>query len=109
MSGGERTGGDDRGGGESATAERSCLLTYELGLHVRAASMFVRKALRFRSIVTVQSGAGSADGKSVMELLSLAAAHGSTLRIMAEGPDAQDAAGELAELVEHGFELEDPS
>jgi phosphotransferase system HPr (HPr) family protein len=109
MSDGERAGSDDRDGGAAAIAERSCLLTYESGLHVRAASVFVRKALRFRSMVTVQSGAASADGKSVMELLSLAAAHGSTLRIMAEGPDAQDAAGELAELVEHGFELEDPS
>ena len=97
------------GGGETAVVERSCRLTHEPGLHVRAASVFVRKALRFRSVVTVQSGAASADGKSVMELLSLAAAQGSTLRILAEGPDAQDAAGELAELVEHGFELEDPS
>ncbi len=100
------------GGGEGepgGTAERSCRLTREPGLHVRAASVFARKALRFRSVVTVQTGTGSADGKSVMELLSLAAAQGSTLRILAEGPDAQDAAGELAELVERGFELEDPS
>jgi len=102
-------GGDDRNGGEGAVAERSCRVAHEPGLHVRAASMFVRQALRFRSMVTVQSGAASADGKSVLELLSLAAAHGSTLRILAEGPDARDAAAELAELVERGFELEDPS
>ena len=109
MSDPERPGGVAGGPGTSATAERSCALTRGPGLHVRAASQFVRTALRFRSLVTVRAGDASADGKSVMELLSLAAAHGATLRIVAEGPDAQDAAGELAELVERGFELEDPS
>jgi len=85
-------------------AEHSCRLDHEPGLHVRAASAFVRTAQRFRAAVTVEAGGARADGKSIMELLTLAAARGSTLRIFAEGPDAARAVRELAALVARGFD-----
>ncbi|MBI5501203.1 MAG: HPr family phosphocarrier protein, partial [Deltaproteobacteria bacterium] len=75
-------------------AESSCLLEHRPGLHVRAASVFVRTAQRFRAEVRVEAGGATADGKSILELLTLAAVRGSTLRIVAQGPDAVRAARE---------------
>jgi len=100
----QRPSGPSRPG---AAVERICLLEHESGLHVRAAAAFVRRASRFRAAVTVEAGGTRADGRSVVELLALAAAPGVTLRIVAEGPDAGRAAVELAELVARGFAEEE--
>ena len=92
----------------AARAELSCLLEHQPGSHVRAASVFVRTAQRFRADVRVEAGGATADGKSIMELLTLAATRGATLRIVAQGPDAVRAARELAELIERGFDEDIP-
>jgi hypothetical protein len=44
------------------------------------------------------------DGKSIMGLLLLAAAQGSSIRISASGPDEADAIAALCSLVERGFD-----
>lgn len=74
-----------------------------LGLHARAAARFVHLAAKFESRVRVSRGSRTVDGKSIMGILLLAAAHGSTIGILAEGPDAETAVVALAELVESGF------
>jgi phosphotransferase system HPr (HPr) family protein len=90
------------------TAVSSCMLNNRPGLHVRAASAFVKAAQRYKAEVRVDGGALSADGKSIVELLTLAASRGVTLRITAQGPDADRAASELAALVERGFDEDIP-
>jgi len=75
-----------------------------LGLHARAAAKFVHTAGRFRSQVRVARGEREVDGKSIMGLLLLAAAQGSTIRISADGPDEQDAIRALCALVERRFD-----
>ncbi len=62
-----------------------------LGLHARAAAKFVHTAGRFASHIRVSRGAKVMDGKSIMGLLLLAAAQGTTLRLRAAGPDAEAA------------------
>ena len=74
-----------------------------LGLHARAAARFVHLAARFSSQVHVSRGSRTVDGKSIMGILLLAAAHGSSIAITAEGPDADAAVEALAALVESGF------
>jgi phosphocarrier protein HPr len=74
-----------------------------LGLHARAAARFVQVAARFESQVRIGRGARTVDGKSIMGILLLAAAHGSSLVIAADGPDAQAAVDALVALVESGF------
>jgi phosphocarrier protein HPr len=74
-----------------------------LGLHARAAARFVHLAARFSSQVHVSRGSRTVDGKSIMGILLLAAAHGSSVGITAEGPDADAAVEALAALVESGF------
>jgi phosphocarrier protein len=75
-----------------------------LGLHARAAARFVRLAGSFMAQVRVGRGGRTIDGKSIMGLLLLAAAHGTQITISAEGPDESSAVEALTALVERGFD-----
>ena len=81
----------------------SVIVSNSLGLHARAAARFVHLASRFTSHIRVSRDARIMDGKSIMGILLLAAARGSTLTISAEGLDEAAAVGALVELVESGF------
>ena len=74
-----------------------------LGLHARAAARFVHVAARFASQIRVAREAKVMDGKSIMGILLLAAARGTTLTITADGPDEAHAVAALIALVESGF------
>lgn len=82
---------------------RSVEVTNALGLHARAAARFVHLATRFASKIRVSRDSKVMDGKSIMGILLLAAARGTTLTIIAEGPDETSAVQSLIELVESGF------
>lgn len=75
-----------------------------LGLHARAAAKFVHTAGRFNAQIRVARGEREVDGKSIMGLLLLAAAQGSSIRISADGADERDAIAALCRLVERGFD-----
>ena len=83
----------------------SCEVTIrnQLGLHARAAAKFVHLATRFRSQIRVSRDARVMDGKSIMGILLLAAARGTTITIAADGPDEQEALTALSRMVESGF------
>ena len=82
---------------------QSVQVTNPLGLHARAAARFVHLATRFTSQIRVARDSKVMDGKSIMGILLLAAARGTTLTITAEGPDEASAVRSLTELVESGF------
>jgi phosphocarrier protein len=82
---------------------RSVTVTNPLGLHARAAARFVHLATRFTSQIRVMRDARVMDGKSIMGILLLAAARGTTLTITAEGVDEANAVDALTQLVESGF------
>jgi multiphosphoryl transfer protein len=88
-------------GGEAA--ERRVQLFNAHGLHARPAAAFARRARRHAGAVTVECGARSANGKSLVALMGLGTRAGDTLTIRATGPGAEDAAGQLAELVASGL------
>ena len=74
-----------------------------LGLHARAAARFVHLANRFSCRIAVSTDKARVDGKSILGLLTLAAAHGSRLRLIADGDDEQAAVAQLVGLVQNGF------
>ncbi len=82
---------------------RSVTVTNELGMHARAAARFVHLATRFTSQIRVARDARVMDGKSIMGILLLAAACGTTLTISAEGVDEATAVNALTDLVVSGF------
>ena len=84
-------------------AEAECVIPNELGLHLRAAAAFVRIADGFASDVSLVRDQVSANGKSIIAIVTLAAAKGTTVQIVAEGPDAEEAVSALQALIADGF------
>ncbi len=78
----------------------------KLGLHARPAMCFVDLAGTFSSAITVRKDETTVDGKSIMEMMMLAASKGAVLEITVEGDDAEIAAKKLKSLVDGGFEEE---
>jgi phosphocarrier protein len=82
---------------------RDVTVVNRLGMHARAAAKFVHLASRFQAHIKVARDGRQMDGKSIMGILLLAAACGSTITISADGTDEQDAVDALQALVESGF------
>jgi phosphocarrier protein len=85
------------------TTQRDVRIRNQLGLHARAAVRFVQLANQFRCEVKVAKDGNEANGKSIMGLLTLVAAVGSTMTITCEGDDADKAVSALSTLVDEGF------
>lgn len=85
--------------------ERRVEITNRLGLHARAAALLVRKASRFQSALRLErvDAAVTADAKSILSVLMLAASRGTELRLTAEGADEREALATLSELFAEGF------
>ncbi len=76
----------------------------KLGLHARAAAKFVSCAAAFSSKIMVGVDEGLVDGKSIMSIMMLAAAKGTTLHLEIEGADEQEALDALIALIENRFD-----
>ena len=79
-------------------------LINKLGLHARAAAKLVNTATSFSSSITIKKGAQSANGKSIMAVMMLAASCGTELTVSAEGDDQQDALNAIEKLVLDRFD-----
>lgn len=86
--------------------EITVTITNRLGLHARPAMTFVDLAATFGCDVQVKKDDTEVDGKSIMQMMMLAAAQGSTLTVVCDGEDAEAAAAKLKALVESGFDEE---
>ena len=86
---------------DSPTLEREFTVTSELGLHARPAGQFVQLAGRFSAEITVSADGDWVSARSVLSLLSLAAAQGTRLKIRARGIDAAEAIDALGRLLEN--------
>jgi len=75
----------------------------DLGLHARAASKLVALANKFNAEVWVGSDGREVNAKSILGVLMLAAAKGSTVTLRCEGAQGEQAFDELSRLVEDGF------
>jgi phosphocarrier protein len=82
---------------------REAEITNRLGLHLRAADKFVGLVRQFRVEVQVFCDGHAANGRSILDLLSLAAGCGARLELKVTGPDAEDAAVALCELIKCRF------
>ena len=74
-----------------------------LGMYARAAARFVHLASRFHADVRVARDERQMDGKSIMGIILLAAACGSTITITPDGDDEVGAVEALVALVASGF------
>jgi len=87
----------------SAGCVADVLITNKRGLHARASARFVTLASGFDAAVTVGHDGASVTGTSIMGLMMLAAGPGDTIRIEADGREAEAALAALKTLVETRF------
>jgi phosphocarrier protein len=80
-------------------ARREVELINASGLHLRAANQFVGVAQQFRAEIRVSWDSREADGKSILDLMTLAAERGCRLALEARGEDAAAALAALVDLV----------
>jgi phosphotransferase system HPr (HPr) family protein len=87
---------------------RQAVIIDPLGLHLRPAARLVSLARSFRSEIRVHCKGTTADGKSILDLVTLAAECGTTLDIMAHGPDAHEAVAALTGSIVAGLDRSAP-
>ena len=75
----------------------------QVGLHARPATFFIQKANEFKSSIWVEKEDRRVNAKSLLGVLSLGIMGGTTIRILAGGPDEETAVDELVKLIESGF------
>ncbi len=79
--------------------DRQITIQNKLGLHARPAMQFVDIANQYQSAIKVCKGDQCVDGKSIMQMMMLAATAGTPLKIVADGDDAAKALDALEQLI----------
>ena len=85
------------------TAETTLTIINELGMHARAATVWVQLASRYESDLFIGKDGREVNGKSIMGVLLLTATRGTQIHVRAEGPDCQELVAALGELVANRF------
>lgn len=85
------------------TVEKNLTVRNKMGLHARPAAMIVSTANKFACDVTLLKDGQNVNGKSIMGVLMLAAAMGTTVTVRAEGEQAKECAAALEALFDKGF------
>lgn len=75
----------------------------QVGLHARPATFFIQKANEYKSSIWVEKDERRVNAKSLLCVLSLGIVGGTTIRIIADGTDEEQAVSGLVKLVESGF------
>jgi len=89
----------------SQRSTRVIKVTNKMGIHARPAAMIVRIANKYNNTnVWIEMDGEEVNGKSIMGLMMLAAAQGSQLKFVAEGPQADRVLDELVNLFKRKFE-----
>ena len=83
--------------------EQKIEITNVLGLHARAAAKLVSTAAAYQSQTTLEFAGQTADAKSIMAVMMLAAAKGSSINIICDGDDEQAAMDAQINLIEGLF------
>jgi len=82
---------------------KDVLVQNQVGLHARPATFFIQKANEFKSSIWVEKEERRVNAKSLLGVLSLGIMGGTQIRIIAGGPDEEQAVEELVKLVDSGF------
>ena len=78
---------------------KEVLVQNQVGLHARPATFFIQKANEYKSSIWVEKEERRVNAKSLLGVLSL----GTSIRIIADGPDEEEAVENLVDLVKSGF------
>lgn len=82
---------------------KEVMVQNQVGLHARPATFFIQKANEFKSSIWVEKEERRVNAKSLLGVLSLGIVGGTTIDIIADGSDEQEAVDSLVALVESAF------
>ena len=82
---------------------KEVIINNQIGLRARPATFFIQKANEFKSSIWVEKEERRVNAKSLLGVLSLGIVGGTTIRIIADGNDEEDAVDALVSLVQSGF------
>jgi len=83
--------------------EKKLTICNQKGLHARAAAAFVKCINDIDAEVVVEKDEQKVDGSSILSLMMLAASKGTTIKIIADGNEAEKAINELSVLINNRF------
>ncbi|MDR1108230.1 MAG: HPr family phosphocarrier protein [Spirochaetaceae bacterium] len=86
--------------------EQIVTVSNRAGIHARPAALLVQTAKDFEASIYLEKDGDQINGKSIMGIITLGAAYGSAIKIIAEGEDEQAAVDALARLFASKFEEE---
>ena len=75
----------------------------QVGLHARPATFFIQKANEFKSSIWVEKDERRVNAKSLLGVLSLGIVKGTSINLIADGPDEKEAVEALIELISSNF------
>lgn len=78
---------------------KDVLVQNQVGLHARPATFFIQKANEYKSSIWVERDERRVNAKSLLGVLSLGIIGGVTVKIIADGPDEQEAVKGLVDLI----------
>ncbi|MBQ5566141.1 MAG: HPr family phosphocarrier protein [Clostridia bacterium] len=82
---------------------KEVLVENQVGLHARPATFFIQKANEYKASIWVEKEERRVNAKSLLGVLSLGIVGGTTIKIMADGADEEEAVTSLVDLVKSGF------
>lgn len=82
---------------------KEVLVENQVGLHARPATFFIQKANEYKASIWVEKEERRVNAKSLLGVLSLGIVGGTTIKILADGADEDDAVDGLVDLVKSGF------
>ncbi len=82
---------------------KSVEVSNKVGLHARPATFFIQKANEFKSSIWVEKDGRRVNAKSLLGVLSLGIAQGTTINVIADGADEELSVNSLVDLVENGL------
>lgn len=83
--------------------QQDVTIVNKLGMHLRAAAVFIEAANRFRCQVHLRKDDRTVNAKSIMGLMTLAATYGSTVTVICDGVDETEALKVLTHLIADRF------
>ncbi len=82
---------------------KEVLVQNKAGLHARPATFFIQKANEYKSTIWVEKEERRVNAKSLLGILSLGITKGTTINLIADGPDEEEAVAALVELITSNF------
>lgn len=83
--------------------EKEFVIKNPFGLHIRPANEFVRRIAKFKSSVKIVKNEEIADGKCVMDLLTLVLQYNDKIKVIVDGEDENETMEVIQDFIEHDF------